>query len=89
MVGWPMVVHRHSHLPPLIQFAEDRHAGNELSFYLQGCFQGWHESTLGPLFYCNLHAPAVTERLKLRVVELAQKAVDMCSAMVVKAAYHH
>ncbi|KAF4913604.1 hypothetical protein CGCVW01_v010797 [Colletotrichum viniferum] len=47
----------HSHLPPLIQFDEHRHADNELAFYLQGRFQGWREATLRPLLYCALHAP--------------------------------
>ncbi|KAF9875180.1 hypothetical protein CkaCkLH20_07446 [Colletotrichum karsti] len=79
----------HSHLPPLIQFDEHRLADNELSFYLQGRFQGWRESTLRPLLYCALHTPAVPEQLDPRVVELAQKAVDTCSVMVVKTAYHH
>ncbi|KAJ0366305.1 hypothetical protein COL154_003894 [Colletotrichum chrysophilum] len=76
----------HSHLPPLIQFDEHRHADNELAFYLQGRFQGWREATLRPLLYCALHAPG---EVSARVVELAQKAVDTCSAMVVKTAYHH
>ncbi|KAL3298362.1 C6 zinc finger domain-containing protein [Colletotrichum asianum] len=76
----------HSHLPPLIQFDEHRHADNELAFYLQGRFQGWREATLRPLLYCALHAPG---EVNPRVVELAQKAVDTCSAMVVKTAYHH
>ncbi|KAL0937151.1 uncharacterized protein CTRU02_206882 [Colletotrichum truncatum] len=79
----------HSHLPPLIQFDEHRHANNELSFYLQGRFQGWRESTLRPLLYCALHAPAGQRGLNARVVELAQKAVDTCAAMVVKTAHHH
>ncbi|KAI8257072.1 hypothetical protein K4K53_006277 [Colletotrichum sp. SAR 10_77] len=76
----------HSHLPPLIQFDEHRHADNELAFYLQGRFQGWREATLRPLLYCALHAPG---DVNPRVVELAQKAVDTCSAMIVKTAYHH
>ncbi|KAK1622115.1 hypothetical protein BDP81DRAFT_455672 [Colletotrichum phormii] len=45
----------HSHLPPLIQFTEHHYPDNELAFYLQGCFQGWRESTLRPLLYCALH----------------------------------
>ncbi|KAI8185839.1 hypothetical protein K4K51_011277 [Colletotrichum sp. SAR 10_75] len=76
----------HSHLPPLIQFDEHRHADNELAFYLKGRFQGWREATLRPLLYCALHAPG---DVNPRVVELAQKAVDTCSAMIVKTAYHH
>ncbi|KAJ0339267.1 hypothetical protein COL922a_004652 [Colletotrichum nupharicola] len=62
----------HSHLPPLIQFDEHRHADNELAFYLQGRFQGWREATLRPLLYCALHAP---REVSARVVELAQKAL--------------
>ncbi|KAF6833064.1 hypothetical protein CPLU01_05743 [Colletotrichum plurivorum] len=78
----------HSHLPPLIQFDETRHADNELSFYLQGRFQGWREATLRPLLYYVLHAPVNVE-LSPRVVELAQKAADTCAVMVVMTAYHH
>ncbi|OHF03270.1 hypothetical protein CORC01_01323 [Colletotrichum orchidophilum] len=57
----------HSDLPPLIQLTKDRYPDNELSFYLQGRNPKPAQNQ-SPTNPC--------------VIELAQKAVDTCAAMI-------
>ncbi|KAK7427323.1 hypothetical protein QQZ08_006092 [Neonectria magnoliae] len=72
----------HHHLPAAVQFQVDQSSDNEFSYFLYGRFSEWRELVLRPIVYHVLHSPS--DNVHSDTVHHAQKAVDLCAALILK-----
>ncbi|KAK7417621.1 hypothetical protein QQX98_004442 [Neonectria punicea] len=72
----------HHHLPAAVQFQVDQPSDNEFSYFLYGRFSEWRELVLRPIVYHVLHSPS--DSVHSDTVHHAQKAVDLCAALILK-----